>query len=467
MEVSNGNRKMKNRCNKLLIYFDAVVLMLCVGIICTIRVAPLARIESERAATAISFTERKARFQGIISSETEAKHTYNRIEVKLVKDFSLGNMTLSMEHQKILIKTKKYEKFKVGQVCNISGIFKVPENFDDFNYQDYLKNNDIYLLMEYPEIECTGERRGWVVRNILVDFKESLIEKINWKLNEPQSSLIMGILFGQDRLFSEDFEKNVRIAGVSHIVAASGYNITILILASSKILSFLPFKARFPINMLLIWGFSILSGLSPSILRACIMTSVALCGTLMGRKNTIHVTLPLATLIFVLVDPKIVFDVGFQLSVMATLGLIYLQPSLASLVKKLFKKDFGFVNDTLLTTLSCTLTTLPVTVMTFKTLSVWSVLANCLILPVIESTMLIGVLALISGGIIFYEIVNVQLKYFELVVNYIGELNWGYWEFEKVQTWIPIALMTTIIIFCIYSYPVGDENSNYYLKISS
>ncbi len=467
LEISNKSEKKKNLCSKLLIFVQILTMLLFAAAFCVLRITPLISLEKQRSLEAQSFTNNYVEFQGIVASEITSKHTYNNIEIKLKENLTVLNNTLSMEHQKLLIKVKKYQKFKIGQVCNISGILKIPENFEDFNYQEYLKNNNIYMLMEFPEIECTEQREGWVVQNTLIDFKEKLIEKIQWKLNEPQSSLLMGILFGQDRLFSEEFEKNVRIAGVSHIVAASGYNITILILASSKLLSFLPFKIRFPINMILIWGFCILSGLSPSILRACIMTTIVLCGTLLGRKNTIHVTLPLATLIFALIDPKIVFNVGFQLSVVATLGLIYLQPSLARITKKILKRDIGFVNDTLLTTLSCTLTTLPITIITFKTLSVWSILANCMILPVIESTMLLGVLALVSGSILFYEIINVQLMYFELVVNYIGNMDWGYWEFQSVHAWIPIVIAAAIIFFCIYSYPVKDESSNYYLKICS
>ncbi len=404
-------------------------------------------------------------FKGIVASEITSKHTYNNIEFKLAENIVGTNGIVSMEHQKLLIKTKKYQKFKIGEVCNIKGELKMPDNFEDFDYQTYLKNKDIYLLMEYPEMVCTGDRRGFWLQNKLIDWKNILLEKIQWRLNEPQSSLLMGILFGQDRLFSEDFGKNIRIAGVSHIVAASGYNITILILASSKLLSFIPFKWRFPINIILIWSFCILSGLSPSIIRACIMTTVALCGTLAGRKNIIHITLPLATFIFVLVDPRIVFDVGFQLSVAATFGLIYLQPSFARITKKILKREIGFVNDTLLTTLSCTIMTLPITIATFKTITIWSVLANCLILPVIESTMLLGILAIVSGSIIFYEIINVQLLYFELVVNWVGTLGWGSWEFGNISVWIPIAILAAIIFFCIYTYPVDNEDSNYYLKI--
>jgi competence protein ComEC len=429
--------------------------------------------EKRNDAVSASFTDQWATFDAIVTSEITEKANYNTIEVKPASDISIGESVIKKESQKFLIKIKKYQNPRVREVCNIKGLFKIPESFEDFNYKDYLKNNNIYLLMEFPEIDCSGKREGFVLQNILVDFKQKLNNIISQNLKEPQSSLMMGIIFGQDRLFSEKFDSNVRMAGVSHIVAASGYNITILILAGSKLLKFLPLKIRLFLLLFLIWGFCILSGLSPSIVRACIMTSIALVAMILGKKNTIHISLPLAAFIFVLIDPKIVFNVGFRLSVVATLGLVYLQPALSNIWKKVFKKSNGFVEDTLLTTLSCTLTTLPITIYTFGTVSIWAVVANCLILPVVESTMFLGIFGLISLklfpllSVLLFEASNIQLKYFELVVNLIGKVGWGYWELEKVGIIIPIVMCVLLIFLSIYFYPVEDESHNFYLKISS
>jgi len=470
---SNRAKKRKESCRKLLLFLNLLNLSILMSIFTVMRINPLITQEKENTVTAISFTDQWADFDAIVTFEITEKQTYNTIEVKPASDISIGESVIKKGSQKFLIKIKKYQNPKVGEVCNIKGLFKMPENFEDFSYKDYLKNNNIYLLMEFPEMECEGKREGFFLQNILVDFKQKLNNIISQNLKEPQSSLIMGIIFGQDRLFSEKFDNNVRMAGVSHIVAASGYNITILILAGSKLLKFLPLRIRLFLLLFLIWGFCILSGLSPSIVRACIMTSIALVAMILGKKNTIHITLPLAAFIFVLIDPKIVFNVGFQLSVVATLGLVYLQPALSNIWKKIFKKSNGFVEDTLLTTLSCTLTTLPITIYTFGTVSIWAVVANCLILPVIESTMFLGIFGLVSLklfpllSVLLFEASNVQLKYFELVVNLIGKVGWGYWELEKVGIVVPIVMCVFLILLCIYFYPVEDESHNFYLKISS
>jgi competence protein ComEC len=470
---SNQTKKKKDTCRKLLHFLNLINLLVLMIVFSVIRLAPMIKQEKRNDVASASFTGQRTAFDAIVTSEITEKQAYNTIEVKPISDISISENTLKQGSQKFLIKIKKYENPKLGEVCNIKGLFKMPENFEDFNYKDYLKNNNIYLLMEFPEIECEEKRGGFFLQNILVDFKQKLNNIIAKNLKEPQSSLMMGIIFGQDRLFSEKFDNNVRMAGVSHIVAASGYNITILILAGSKLLKFLPLKLRLFLLLFLIWGFCILSGLSPSIVRACIMTSIALVAMILGKKNTIHITLPLAAFLFVLIDPKIVFNVGFQLSVVATLGLVYLQPALSNIWKKLFKKSSGFVEDTLLTTLSCTLTTLPITIYTFGTVSIWAVVANCLILPVIESTMFLGIFGLIFLklfpllSVLLFEASNVQLKYFELVVNLIGKAGWGYWELGKVGIIIPIVICVSLILLCIYFYPVEDESHNFYLKISS
>jgi len=470
---SNLTKKQKTLCRKLLLFLNLLNLIIITSVFVHTRIGPLVKQEKENGMITQSFTDQWMDFNAIVTSEITEKQTYNTIEVKPVSDILIDENTLKQGSEKFLIKIKKYHDPKMGEVCNIKGLFKMPENFVDFNYKDYLKNNNIYLLMEFPEMECEGERGGFFLQNILVDFKQKLNKVISENLKEPQSSLMMGIIFGQDRLFSEKFDDNVRMAGVSHIVAASGYNITILILAGSKLLKFLPLKLRLFLLLFLIWGFCILSGLSPSIVRACIMTSIAMVAMILGKKNTIHITLPLAAFIFVLIDPKIVFNVGFQLSVVATLGLVYLQPALSNIWKKLFKKSSGFAKDTLLTTLSCTLTTLPITIYTFGTVSVWAVVANCLILPVVESTMFLGIFGLIFLNVfpllsvLLFEASNIQLKYFELVVNLIGKVGWGYWELEKVGIIIPIVICVILILLCIYFYPVEDENHNFYLKISS
>jgi len=436
------------------------ILSFCVatfGLVCSLRVVNKEKIVSN---TETSFTSSYTKLNGIVVSEPAQKHSYQNLEVRPLR----GSDTELEILGNILIKVEKFQKFRVGDVCKISGTLVEPKNSENFDYKKFLKNKGIYFLMEYPKMECENFSKKYILRRWLVDLKQKVIINVEKYLNEPQSSLFVGILMGEDRLFSGSFDSYIRIAGISHIVAASGYNVTILLIVLNSFLRFLPKRMRIAISIMLIWCFCLLSGVSASIVRACIMASITLVGLLWGRKGSIHVVFFLCIFIFVLFNPKIVFDVGFQLSCCATGGLIYLLPSITNALKISSKE--GFFVDTVLTTISCTITTLPVSIFTFQTFSMWSVIANTLVLPIIETTLLFGVGGLLLSSPFLMSIVNLQLKYVEIVVQLIGSSGFGYWDLVDGRV-ISICIAIFIVLFCIYFYPVGDEGSNYYLKIYS
>jgi hypothetical protein len=176
-------------------------------------------------------------------------------------------------------------------------------------------------------------------------------------------------------------------------------------------------------------------------------------------------------------------DVGFALSVSAILGLTYLLPIFVKgkevVIKRFTKKrkDSGlnlqFLDDYILPTLSCTISTLPVSVFNFKTLSVWSLPVNAVVLPVVEGTMLWGVLSLgfykIHEGLsrFFFTVVDLQLKFFEYMVNLVGDLWFGYWELSSpVATFVSVCIFSVIFLSVIYFYPIENEQYNHYLKNS-
>lgn len=432
---------------------------------------PFASIK-ESSSQWVSFTGEKIYLEAYVAEEVDKKHRKSHLEASVLQGSNSEGVNIP-NLGKILIKIPNYYKVSIGQVCYFEGVVEEPENFSDFDYKQFLNRKGVYMIMENMTFQCSNisaRRAGNSIRNFLVDFKGWNIDVIDEVLSEPQSSLLAGILFGQDRLFSESFEENVRVSGVSHIVAASGYNITILVILIDKTLFFLPKKIKITLGLIVVWAFAVLSGLSSSIIRACIMSSVSLLSIFWGRSNTIHISLPLASAVFVFFNPFIVEDVGFLLSISATVGLVYLMPILVDLKDNLTKR-LKFIDDYLFPTLSCTISTLPISISTFNTLSLWSVPSNVLILPVLESTMLFGALFILLSNVsrkiamFFVNIVNVQLKYFELVVNYIGNIPFGSFDLSPfISIWFPRCLVLFVFILCLYFYPVENEKFNYYLR---
>jgi len=444
------------------------------------RIIPILTKEALLAKESFRFTNEKVSFDGFVYDEPDKKYIKQTLYIKQLQDISIGEQVLSKNHGFILTKVDNYENFRMGQVCQFSGTLVEPENFDDFDYKQYLHNQRVFYILENPTYDCpvAGEqggvdtlREGNVVKNFLIDLKNSLIEKIDSSLHEHSSSLLAGILFGQDRRLEKSFDERTRITGVSHITAASGYNITILVIAVNKLLFFLPKKMKILFSMGIIWCFALLSGLSSSIIRACIMSSLSLIAIFFGRESVVHITTPLVCFIFVIFDPLIILDVGFALSVSAILGLTYILPIFEQ--GKGSRLKLQFLSDYVFPTLSCTISTLPVSVLNFKTLSLWSLPVNAVILPIVEGTMLWGVLSLLFYEIheglsqFLFTVVDLQLKFFEYVVNLVGGLGIGYWELScQISTFVSICIFSVIFLLVIYFYPIENEQYNYYLKNS-
>lgn len=470
-------KKGKDRVRRAMcLICELLLFLLLIIFFVWIRIYPILSRERQMEEILGGFTDGSTEIEGFLYEEPTQKHTNQQLNIKPLEDIKIGGIFIPKGQTFVLVKAPSFYKFKLGQVCKFRGTLEVPENFEGFDYRGYLRDKKIFLLMDNPVIKCTSieeNRKGNGVRNWLVDSKNAMIGTIDKVLNEPQSSLLAGIIFGQKRLFSTTFDEGTRVSGLSHIVAASGYNVTILVIASEKIFFFLPKKIRVIVGLIAIWMFAILSGLSSSIVRACIMGSISLVALLFGRSNAIHVAIPFASAIFLLINPLIVFDIGFLLSISAVLGLTYILPILLNLKEKLTKR-FQFLDNNILPTLSCTLGTLPVSILTFQTFSIWSVPSNTIILPIIDTTMFLGILGILMWNIfkpfsyIFFTITNMQLKYFEYIVNLIYSLNWGQFEFsESLSQVVSLAFLAITILLTIYLYPIKNEQYNYYLKTDS
>lgn len=456
---------------KFVLLVSVVTTMIFAGL----RNTPRFLNENEVKRIAPSFTNSSTENWIYIAREVGEKHTRLEVIAQPLQDFEVNGQKLKKSSSLLLLKLPTFYNFEIGQVCKIFGSFDQPENFDEFDYRGYLRNQKIFFIMDRPIVECrpvSNSRAGSQIRNKLVDLKNRLIKKVDSVLNEPQSSLLVGILFGQKRLFSNTFDDATRMGGVSHIVAASGYNITVLTIIVNRLFSFLPKRLRLIVSFLTIWSFAILSGLSASIVRACIMSSISILALLFGRNNSIHVLLPFTSFLFIFISPTALSNVGFLLSMSAVLGLVYVLPILTNFRKKILCK-LKFLDSFVLPTLSCTLTTLPISIIVFKTFSIWSVPVNAILLPVLESTMLFGFLAILSQSIFpalsyfFYSVVNVQLLYFEKVVMFVKKLNFGQVTLsDNFSLLVGLIVLVVIIFFSIYFYPIKNEQHNHYLKDS-
>lgn len=340
------------------------------------------------------------------------------------------------------IKVNNFLIYKPYQVCNIAGsmLYKSIEKISTY---DIL--NRSYIIFQRPNIKC---RDSFVTK--FFDLRDRVISEIKNKIHQPQSSLLVGIIFGNNLSFDDRFQKAIQAAGINHIVAASGYNVSILILGLDSILKFLPKKILNIFKIIMIWVYAMLTGFSSSMIRASFMTSLAIGSEFFGKSLNGRNVFKLTFCILTILNPFIIFDLGFLLSAGATWGLMYLVEPL----QKLIKLDW-FPH----TTLACTLATLPITVLHFNTISPYSLVANAIILPVIEIVMLVGILGLFVKP--FLYVAYGSLKFVELVTYSFVNLPFSIIETNQISSLIVFVILMLIIFFV---YKINNEskpNINY------
>lgn len=221
---------------------------------------------------------------------------------------------------------------------------------------------------------------------------------VNRILPEPQAAFLGGLLYGAERGIPQNLMDDFSATGTTHIVAISGYNITILAALLLQITKGIGIgrKKSFWFALSGILFFVILTGASASVVRAAVMGGLVLLAAHVGRISKITNALLFAAAIMLVVNPKILaFDAGFQLSFAATIGLVFLSPIFEKYLEK--APSILGIKESFATTMSAIVLTLPLIVYTFGRVSLIAPVANILILPVIPLTMAVGSVAVLAG----------------------------------------------------------------------
>lgn len=302
---------------------------------------------------------------------------------------------------KILITAPPYPSFRYGDRVELTGTLTQPQNFltdaeREFNYQSYLALDGIFYESKFAEIKKVGSGQGNPVKAFLFKTRELLLGQIETILAEPQSSLLGGILLGVKQSLGPELLSQFRRAGISHIIVLSGYNVTIVAEGLQRLLVFLPRAAGLSAGAIGIMLFAIMTGGGASIIRASIMALLVLLARGVGRIYSANRALLLASAVMIFHRPLILFyDVGFQLSVLATFAIINLAPRVEKRLSRVPEK-FG-LRGVVATTVATQLFVLPWLVYKIGELSLVALPVNVFVLPLIPITMLVGFVALLAS----------------------------------------------------------------------
>ncbi|MBI2008795.1 ComEC/Rec2 family competence protein [Candidatus Saccharibacteria bacterium] len=244
----------------------------------------------------------------------------------------------------------------------------------------------------YAQLKRTGLDSSWIN-----NFTRRLSAGMQTALPEPNSSFGLGLLIGQRNTLPSELTNQLVMVGLVHIVAVSGYNLTILVRAMAKLKLGSKYQ-RLLASLLLIGVFILMTGFAASIVRAAIVSILSLWAWYFGRKIRPVLILAFTAAITALVNPFYIWgDLGWYLSFLAFYGVLIIAPLVA---RRLFARRPRLLMMVVLETLAAEIMALPLIMATFNQLSLVGLLTNVLVVPLIPFAMLFSVIAAAAGMLV-------------------------------------------------------------------
>ncbi|MEI7688799.1 MAG: ComEC/Rec2 family competence protein [Candidatus Nomurabacteria bacterium] len=366
------------------------------------------------------------------------------------------NIKLKDNDVNILVFVGRDVEVSYGDEVKVKGVLEEPENFTtsvgkEFNYKRYLANKDIYYLIKNADMEIISSGNGNKIKTLLFKLRNSFIRNINNVIPMPESDLANGLILGVRGGFDEETNKEFIDTGTIHMIALSGYNVSIVADGVMKTFGTILSKTlSIVIGIVVILLFIIMTGASSTAIRAGIMATIMLLGRITDRRYVAGRALIVAGLLMVAYDPRVLVDMSFQLSFIATGGVLFLTPKVLRWFKFLPLR-FG-IREMVASTVAATISVLPILLYLTGVLSLVSLPANFLILLLIPTAMLFifitGMLGFIlpllsiAAGYITYLI----LLYILSVIHFFGSLSFASISIQS------FPLVFTILIYSFLSW---------------
>ncbi|MCC7130363.1 MAG: ComEC/Rec2 family competence protein [Anaerolineae bacterium] len=361
----------------------------------------------------------RVRLEGVIAADPEFRDAYTQLEVRVERLRLPDSDAFQPVEGLLLARLPPGGDWRYGDRLQIEGRLRAPFETEEFSYRAYLAHHSIYTTLSCGYCSTCAEplrsdcawlverAQGSPLRRAIYDLRRRAHGMVHVLFPDPEAALLSGILLGIETGIPEDLLDAFRLTGVAHIIAISGFNFAIisglLVALFGRLLG--PWR-----GMLAAWigiaFYAVLAGASAGVVRAALMGGLAVFALRLGRRSGALNTLAFVAALMALFDPHVLWDVGFQLSFMATLGLmLYADPLSRGFIVlagrwipyERARRLAGPVGEYLLFTLAAQLTTLPLILYYFHQASYISLIANPLVLPAQPSLMILGGLATLAG----------------------------------------------------------------------
>ncbi len=379
----------------------------------------------------------KVRFVGIIIDEPSTRENAQHLVVEVDQKFS------------VLVSVPLYGEYAYGDEVEVIGVLKRVENFitdtgKEFDYINYLRKDGILYTVSYGQVRILSAGHGNKIKSILFTFKNKFLDSVAYAVPGKESILLGGLILGEKASFSDEDKEAFIRTGTIHIIALSGYNVSIVASWIMRIFAFAGFNASFFFGVFGIFLFVLMTGAPATAVRAGIMAVLALIARQTGRTYVAGRGLWIAGIIMIVINPlTLLYDISFQLSFIATFAVIYFTP----LVQRYFywvTPRFG-LREVCTVTTSAYIFVLPFILYKMGTLSLVALPANFIVLPLIPLTMFFGFatgfLGLIHGVLSLpLGFVSYWLLHFEFsLIHFMSDLPFASITIPNFPLWLTLA----------------------------
>lgn len=334
------------------------------------------------------------RVSGVIDAEVERRMDGQRIildRVSYADDSREG---------RLLMWAPLYPEVQYGDELVFNCRVESPEAFEGFAYDRYLATQGIVAVCYQPQFIDVHPSESWSVIGAILVLKDWATGTLYAILPEPHASFLSGLLFGGSTALSSELKDDFRATGTSHILAASGFNVSIF---SVAFLSFiLSTKIGRKRGLLLTWVllavYVVIAGASAAVVRAGIMGGLVVLEHWISRKAYMLNAFLLTGSLMLLFNPLILQDVGFQLSFVATIAIISFTKPVSQ--RLTFIPEVIGLRESFAASLTAIVLTLPIVLWHFGAISLVAPFANLLVLPLVPYAMAVTGISILVGGVI-------------------------------------------------------------------
>lgn len=405
-------------------------------------------------------------YLGTVLSNDEAKPNSSANRVLVKKVFSEG-LEESVTGE-VLIYHRSEKSLYPGEVILISGRpqpIQGPKNPNEFDYQSFMLRQKIsHQHFIGDRFEVIGNVNERPFEEFFIDIRSRIMAKMDFYFKEEENlQVAKALLLGQKKNLDKEVSDAYATAGAMHILAVSGLHVGIIY--GFFFLFVKPF--RLPVSkrvlylsliILLIWGYAMLTGMSPSVMRAATMFSLMALAQMKSRSPSIFNAIALSALILLVLDPFLIYSVGFQLSYIALLGILVIQPLLVRLWLPP-NRFLEYVWQISTVGIAAQLATFPISAYYFHIFPTYFILSNLVAIPgaflimsfgvpfmvVAEVPILANILAWVTEKLI--TLVNVIIFWIQdLPASKITEISLSTWE-------VAIYWLMLVIFLLLWMYP--------------